>query len=143
MTETTIVQVDALGPNGAYRSRNRMAISDVAGHPMAELSLVPRLFVTRTMAALRSATTMTADDRVAALTRAAGIFAAGVVDGMSAEDYQLAVSRVSGMAISVVRGSMWGTAEGARQAYRCAELGRPAGAAGDWRDPVTRTERAV
>ena len=50
--------IDALGPKGAYRAHNRLAVADVAGHPLAELSLVPRLFVTRAMTALQKAQTL-------------------------------------------------------------------------------------
>jgi hypothetical protein len=39
--------IDALGPHGAYRARNRVTVHDVAGSPLAELSVVPSLFVTR------------------------------------------------------------------------------------------------
>jgi acyl-CoA reductase-like NAD-dependent aldehyde dehydrogenase len=65
-----LLYVDALGPNGAYRSQNRLAVADVAGHPLAELSLVPRLFVTRAMAALHKAQTLPLEERLTALARA-------------------------------------------------------------------------
>jgi Acyl-CoA thioester hydrolase/BAAT N-terminal region len=37
---------DALGPAGSYPAHERIAITDVAGDSVAELSLLPRLFVT-------------------------------------------------------------------------------------------------
>jgi hypothetical protein len=69
-----LIAVDALGPHGAYRAHNRLTISDVAGHPLAELSLVPRLFVTRAMAALHKAQTLQAAKKIEGylLAKAAG-----------------------------------------------------------------------
>src|ERR1700753_2991422 len=93
---------DALGPRGPYRARNRLAVSDVAGAPLAELSLVPRLFVTRTMSALRKADTLPLEERLSALVEAGELFASGEVDGMPAADYQYIVSRMSGMPLPAV-----------------------------------------
>jgi acyl-CoA reductase-like NAD-dependent aldehyde dehydrogenase len=62
---------------------------------------------------------------------------------MSFEDYQHMVSRVSGMPISVVRSATRGIESGAAEAYRSTQYARPAGAVNDWRDPLTRTGRAV
>jgi len=41
MTEAMFI--DALGPRGPYRSRKRQTVTDVAGNPMVELTLVPEL----------------------------------------------------------------------------------------------------
>ena len=41
-----LVDLAALGPDGEYRTRNRELIRDTAGVPVAESSVVPRLFVT-------------------------------------------------------------------------------------------------
>ena len=41
-----LVDLAALGPDGEYRTRNREIIKDTAGVPVAESSVVPRLFVT-------------------------------------------------------------------------------------------------
>jgi hypothetical protein len=38
-----LVVLDALGPGGAYRTRTRDVITDTAGVPVAELSMVPAL----------------------------------------------------------------------------------------------------
>ena len=57
-----LLALDALGPAGTYHAHARQTITDVAGDPLAELSLVPRLFVTRAMAALRKADTLPVDD---------------------------------------------------------------------------------
>jgi acyl-CoA reductase-like NAD-dependent aldehyde dehydrogenase len=135
--------LDALGPAGAYRTRARQTITDVAGNPLAELSLVPRLFVTRAMAALHRADSLPVDERLAALARAGEAHATGTVDGVSAADHQFVVSRVSGMPISVVRSAGEAIARAASQAYRSVQHARPVGAVNHWRDPLTRTGRAV
>jgi acyl-CoA reductase-like NAD-dependent aldehyde dehydrogenase len=138
-----LLALDALGPSGAYHARERQMITDVAGNPLAELSLVPRLFVTRAMAALHKADTLPVDERLAALARAGEAYATGTVDGMPATDYELLVSRASGMPISVVRSAAEGIARSAVEAYRSEQYARPVGAVNDWRDPLTRTGRGV
>jgi acyl-CoA reductase-like NAD-dependent aldehyde dehydrogenase len=138
-----LLALDALGPSGAYHARERQLIRDVAGNPLAELSLVPRLFVTRAMAALHKADTLPVDERLAAIARAGEAYATGTVDGMPAADYEFLVSRASGMPISVVRSAAEGIARSAVEAYRSEQYARPVGAVNDWRDPLTRTGRGV
>jgi acyl-CoA reductase-like NAD-dependent aldehyde dehydrogenase len=140
---TAPIELDALGPAGAYRARARQTITDVAGNPLAELSLGPTLFVTRAMAALRKAGSLPTDRRLEALARAGEAHATGTVNGVSAADYQLMVSRVSGMPVSVVRRAAEAVGRSAGQAYRSVQHARPAGAVNDWRDPLTRTGRGV
>jgi acyl-CoA reductase-like NAD-dependent aldehyde dehydrogenase len=138
-----LLALDALGPNGAYHARERQTITDVAGNPLAELSLVPSLFVTRAMAALHHADTLPVDERLAALARAGEAHATGTVDGVSAAAHQLLVSRASGMPIPVVRSAAEAIAHSATEAYRSVQYARPVGAVNDWRDPLTRTGRGV
>jgi acyl-CoA reductase-like NAD-dependent aldehyde dehydrogenase len=135
--------LDALGPAGAYRTHERQTITDVAGNPLAELSLVPKLYVTRAMAALHKADTMPVEERLAALARAGKMHATGTVDGVTAAHHQLLVSRASGMPISVVRAAGAAIARSAAEVYRSVQYARPAGAVTDWRDPLTRTGRGV
>ncbi|HMJ36277.1 MAG TPA: aldehyde dehydrogenase family protein [Baekduia sp.] len=135
--------LDALGPAGAYHAHERQTITDVAGNPLADLSLVPRLFVTRAMAALHKADTLPVDDRLAALARAGEAHATETVAGVSAADHQLMVSRAAGMPISVVRSAGEAIARSAAQAYRSVQQARPVGAVNHWRDPFTRTGRGV
>jgi acyl-CoA reductase-like NAD-dependent aldehyde dehydrogenase len=138
-----LLALDALGPTGPYHAHERQTITDIAGHPLAELSLVPRLFVTRAMAALRKADTLPVEDRLIAIARAGEDHAAETVDGVSAAEHQLIVSRAAGMPISVVRSAADGIARSAREVYRSVQHARPVGAVNDWRDPLTRTGRAV
>jgi acyl-CoA reductase-like NAD-dependent aldehyde dehydrogenase len=142
-TATELLALDALGPAGAYHAHERQTITDVAGNPLAELSLVPSLFVTRAMAALRRADTLPLDERLAALARAGEAFATETVNGVSAADHQFLVSRAAGMPISVVRSAAEAIARSAAEAYRSAQYARPVGAVNDWRDPLTRTGRGV
>jgi hypothetical protein len=74
--------LDALGPRGPYRARNRLPIPNLAGDPLAELSLVPKLYVARAMSALRAAVPLPLEQRLAALANAGELFATGEVDGM-------------------------------------------------------------
>jgi acyl-CoA reductase-like NAD-dependent aldehyde dehydrogenase len=144
MTATAeLPALDALGPGGAYHARERQTITDVAGNPLAELSLVPTLFVTRAMAALHKAHTLPVDERLAALARAGGAHATGTVNGVSAAEHVFTVSRASGMPISVVRSATEAIARSAAEAYRSVQYARPVGAVNDWRDPLTRTGRGV
>ncbi len=60
---------------------------DVVGEAVAELSLVPSLFVSRTMTALHRADTRPTDERIGSIVHAAKLFATGTLDGQSVEDY--------------------------------------------------------
>jgi acyl-CoA reductase-like NAD-dependent aldehyde dehydrogenase len=138
-----LLVLDALGPAGVYHARERQTITDVAGNPLAELSLVPSLFVSRAMAALRRAETLPLDRRLVALARAGEAHATGTVDGVPAADHQYMVSRASGMPISVVRSAAEAIARSAAHAYGSVQSARPVGAVSHWRDPLTRTGRGV
>lgn len=141
MTEP--IFIDALGPRGPYRARNRLAVSDVAGTPLAELSLVPRLFVTRAMSALRKADTLPLEERLSALVKAGELFATGEAGGMPATDYQYTVSRMSGTPLPVVREATRAIARSAAEAYHSAQRARPVGAVNDWRAPDARQGTAA
>lgn len=138
-----LLGLDALGPAGAYRSRNRITVADVAGAPTAELSLVPALFVSRAMSALRAAAVLPVAERAAALAHAGRVFRDGVVNGLSFADYARAVSRVAGLPISFVREAADELAGAAERARSNACQARPAGAAEDWRQPGNPAARAV
>jgi len=139
-----MIALDALGQNGSYRTRNRLTVTDVAGGPLAELSLVPPLFVTRAMSALRKATPMPVQARVKAIAEAGELFAGGEVNGMTAAEYRHTVSRMSGMPLPVVRAAAEGVAQRAASAYdHDLQAARPTGAANDWRDPRTWRGAAV
>ncbi len=136
-------QIEALGPRGPYRAHNRLTVTDVAETPVAELSLVPRLFVHRSLAALRQARSLETDKRIAALAQAGGLFAEATLSGHSPEEYQYTVSRVSGLPISMVRAATVKIATAAQQAYATAQCALPGAAVNHWSDPATRGGRAV
>jgi len=140
---TEWVQVEALGHGGPYRAYNRQAICDVTGKPVAELTLVPRLFVQRSMAALRRAAHISVDARVEALHRAGKAFVTATLGGWSVDAYQRCVSRVSGLPISVVRAATGIIADAAMGAHETAHMACPRGAVTCWSDPATRRGRAV
>ncbi|MFJ4468227.1 aldehyde dehydrogenase family protein [Streptomyces sp. NPDC089424] len=138
-----LIPLDALGADGLYRTRTRQRVHDVTGGEVAELTLVPRLFVARTMSALRRARSLPADERIAALARTATTFTTAGINGHSLAQYQDIVSRVSGMGISAVRSSTEMIAEAARLARHSVLQGRPVGAAGDLSDPARRDPTAA
>ncbi|AKJ30081.1 aldehyde dehydrogenase family protein [Caldimonas brevitalea] len=136
-------QVDALGHAGPYRAVHREAVPDVTGACAAELSIVPRLFVQRSLAALRRGVSLPAEARGKALSRAAELFATGNFGGLSAEAYQHCVSRVSGLPLPVVRAAASIIADTARQAQTSAYAALPRGAVTSWSDRATREGAAV
>lgn len=140
---SSMIQIDALGPDGPYRARNRVPLTDVSGCPVGEMSLVPPLFVHRGLAALRDATPLAQDNRIAALMAAGRAFAAETIDGLTPEQYHYAVSRVSGLPITSVRAASQVISSAARTAYQWAMSGLPTAAVADWRDPRTRGGNAV
>jgi acyl-CoA reductase-like NAD-dependent aldehyde dehydrogenase len=138
-----LIALDALSPNGPYYTRNRLVVSDVAGAPTAELSPVPAPFVSRAMVALHHAKALPADERVAAMARAGTLFATATLNGLLVSAYENVVSRVSGMPISVVRATTHTPAHRIGRAYESFQHARSVGAVNNWRDPLTRTGRAV
>jgi acyl-CoA reductase-like NAD-dependent aldehyde dehydrogenase len=138
-----LIQLDALGPDGPYRAESGLVLHDVSARPVAELSVMPGLFVTWAMAALRRAGTQTAGDRAAALGRAGELFATATINGLSPARYQHLVCRVSGVPISVVRAATESIRRGCAEAYRTACRARPAAAGRDWKDPRAQRGQAI
>ncbi|MFG3284219.1 aldehyde dehydrogenase family protein [Streptomyces sp. NPDC048111] len=138
-----MIDLPALGATGAYRATNRQTVTDVTGAALAELSLVPPLYVNRTMAALRRGGRMPADERADAMIRAATLFATATIDGLSVEEYQYAVSRAGGVPISSVVAATGTVAERVAAAHASVQSARPRGSVDHWRDPLTRTGRSV
>jgi acyl-CoA reductase-like NAD-dependent aldehyde dehydrogenase len=141
--DTGVVSVPALGRNGPFTAHNRHSLRDVAGTEVAKLSLVPSVFVQRTMTALRQAPTPSREVRFEWLARAGELFANGVPDGLSREQYEGLVSRVGGVPIAAVQATTTAIADRLRMIGRTVENARPAGALDDWRDPRTRSGHAL
>jgi acyl-CoA reductase-like NAD-dependent aldehyde dehydrogenase len=138
-----LITIDALGPEGAYRTRSRESITTTAGDAVAELSIAPPLYVSRAISAQRQVRPLPPHEREAALAKAAVIFAAGVIAGLDFEGYAVAASRISGVPISVTRTGARSVADGVAAAFDAVGPARPAGAVQDWRDERTRRGAAV
>lgn len=138
-----MIAVDALGPNGEYRTRAREVITDIAGTPVAELSIAPPLFISRSIRAQHSARPLPAVRREAALAEAAEIFAGTDIAGYGFDQYVEVVSRVSGLPIAVARNSACEVTEAIRHAFDAVAPARPVAATFDWRDERTRRGSAL
>jgi hypothetical protein len=138
-----LVAIDALGPAGEYRTRNREVITDTAGVAVAELSIVPPLYVTRTISAQRKARPSPVAQREAALSKTADIFANSVIAGLCFDHYVELASRVSGLPISFTRAGARDAADALSTAFDAVRPAQPVGAAFDWREERTRNGSAV
>jgi len=137
------VRIDALGPGGEYRTRNREIIRSAAGAAVAELSIVPPLYVSRAVNAMRKARPLPVERRAAGLAGAAEAFATATIAGLDFESYVAAASRISGLPIAVTRAGAREVADALGRAFDAARPARPVGAALDWRDEHTRHGGAV
>jgi hypothetical protein len=138
-----LVAIDALGPSGDYRTRNREVVTDTSGVAVAELSMVPRLYVTRTIGTQRKFRPLPIPQREAALAKTAETFANSVIAGLEFEQYVVYASRVSGLPVGITRIGALGVADAATTAFDSVWSAQPAGAAMDWRDERTRDGSAV
>src|SRR6476646_4278029 len=96
-----VIMLDALGYLGDYRTRNRAVIEDSAGVAVAELSIVPPLYVSRAISAQRKTRPLSVTERAAALAEAAEIFSNSTIAGLDFDAYVALASRVSGLPIAV------------------------------------------
>ena len=138
---TDLIAIDALGPDGSYRTRGRVPVSTTDGVAVAELSLAPPLYVSRAIAAQRGVRPLPAHEREVALAKAAELFAHGVIAGLDFDAYTALTSRISGVPISVTRAGARAVADGVASAFTGVQRARPSGAVLDWRD--TREGGAV
>ncbi|OJZ69208.1 aldehyde dehydrogenase [Mycobacterium paraffinicum] len=138
-----MLPIDALGADGEYRTRRREVITTTAGAAVAELSVVPPLYVSRTLAAQRNVTPLPVGRRAAALSAAADVFAGGVIAGLDFEAYVGLASRISGLPIAVTRAGARGVADAVGGAFDAVRPARPVGAALDWREESPRRGGAV
>jgi acyl-CoA reductase-like NAD-dependent aldehyde dehydrogenase len=138
-----LAQLDALGPSGAYRSRTPVPIADVRGDTVAELSIVPALFVSRAMSAMHRTRPMKPADRVTALHAAADRFETSVIAGLGPADFQRLVSRVAGLSPQVIRRSAAAIAGHCRSAAQASDHARPVGTLSSRDDARARSGAAV
>ncbi len=137
------VQIDALGPDGPYRSRRRAPLSALSGAPVGEISQVPALYVRRTLAAMRAAPVLAGPARLDALDRAAELFATATIGGLDLDGYLQLVSTASGVPSAVVRVGVEWIIDVLRSQRNTMALARPNGAVDDWRDEATLGGSAV
>jgi len=135
--------IDALGPAGPYRSRQRRTLTDLSGAAIGEMSLVPALYARRTLAAMRAAPVMPGPERLTAMATAAELFLGGTYGGRGLDEHARLVSTAAGVPLVVVRRALDGIAEVLRTQRDTCELAMPRGAVGDWRDEPTVTGSAV
>jgi acyl-CoA reductase-like NAD-dependent aldehyde dehydrogenase len=129
-----LVAIDVLGPDGTFRTRSREPVNTTDGVVVAEISLAPPLFVSRAIGAQRGARPLPAHEREAALSKAADVFAHGVIAGLDFDDYTAVTSRISGVPISVTRAGARAVADGVASAFGGVRPARPSGAVLDWHD---------
>lgn len=143
MASVDLLRIDALGPNGAYQTRNREVVTSTAGVAVVDLSIAPPLYVSRTISTQRDTRPLPAEQREAALAKAADAFATGVIAGLDFDTYVELASRISGVPIAVTRSGARGVTDGVGSAFGVVQLARPTGAVLDWRDERTRDGAAV
>ena len=139
-----LVCIDALGPRGEYRTRNREVIMSTAGVPVAELSLVPPLYVSRTLAAQRkikplpvagSAKRHWPTRPMCSRPRSSAAWTSTPMSSLA--------TRISGLPIAVTRAGARGVADAVATAFDAVRPARPVGAALDWREERARNGGAV
>jgi acyl-CoA reductase-like NAD-dependent aldehyde dehydrogenase len=135
--------LDALGPQGEYRTRTREVITDIAGVPVAEMSMVPGLYVARCVSELRKVRPLPTAQRQAALAKAAEIFATSSIAGLDFDAYVELTCRVSGLPMTATRDGARAVAQSVADAFNAVRPAQPTGAAFDWREPRTRHGCAV
>jgi acyl-CoA reductase-like NAD-dependent aldehyde dehydrogenase len=129
-----LIDIDALGADGSYRSRNRERITDTSGTALAELTIAPALYVTRALSALRGSSPLPAGDRRDALARAADSFLTQTIAGIDFDAYTRLASRVSGLPIAAARHGAHAVARGLVDAFDAHRPARPAGACAEWHE---------
>jgi acyl-CoA reductase-like NAD-dependent aldehyde dehydrogenase len=130
----SLIALDALGPSGEYRTRKTELVSDTRGEPVAELSVVPRLFVSRSIAAQRKLRPLPLAEREVALRRAAELFRTSSIAGLDFDGYVEVTCRVTGLPMTVARAGANVVAESVATTFDAVGPARPVGAELDWRD---------
>ena len=129
-----MISLEAFGPTGDYRSRNRELITDTGGVAVADLAITPKLNVARALKPQRGIRPLTVPQCQAALARAADVFLNSVVGGLDFEAYVQLASRVSGLPIAAARHGARAVADGLTTAFDAVRPACPSGATVDWRE---------
>ncbi|GAB7035427.1 aldehyde dehydrogenase family protein [Streptomyces sp. NPDC021749] len=102
-TRTPLRVLNALVLSGSYAPTRRETLTDVAGRPVAELAMVPRLAVARTIEAMRRAAPPVPEDVREVIATAGLLFATAILEGETPDDYCHAVARTTGLPLSTPR----------------------------------------
>jgi acyl-CoA reductase-like NAD-dependent aldehyde dehydrogenase len=129
-----LIAIDALGPAGRYRSRNRELITDTAGVPVAELTIAPNLYVARALSAQRKVQPLPLAHRREALATAAEVFLNADICDLNFEAYVQLTSRVAGLPVTATRRGARAVADGLTAAFEEVQPACPSGATLDWRE---------
>ncbi|MFJ9864319.1 aldehyde dehydrogenase family protein [Streptomyces sp. NPDC101165] len=87
-------------------SRDTRVLHDVHGAPLAEVHEAPALVTKLTVRAMRQASPMARDERLAVLAEAGRLFAKGTPGGQTPEEYCRIQSLASGVPVSVARATL-------------------------------------
>lgn len=121
--------IDALAPEGTYRTGRRETVRDVAGVPVAELTLAPALFVARALDRSRRRPAHAADqprsELAERLRAAAALFASGTLGGLTPDEHHVRVARTTGVPVAVVRDATATVAGVLANAVDATERARP------------------
>ncbi|WP_410586421.1 aldehyde dehydrogenase family protein [Amycolatopsis sp. lyj-23] len=123
----------ALGPSGEFRAGRTELVSGVDGTGIAELSLVPGLYVKRTIDKLRRARPLALPARLAALGEAGKLFL-HEVGGVSLPEHERLVAASSGVALPVVETASRSIAHSASVVGDSVGRARPTSTSESWRD---------
>lgn len=129
--------LDALGADGTYRARRTETIADTAGVPVAELSMVPSLFVGRCIDSQRKVRPLGVSERQRIVNEAADRFIETTIAGLTFDQYVELAARVAGIPIRIATAGARTIPDQCRGASVSIDSARPAGAAMDWRDERT------
>ncbi|MBV8966995.1 MAG: aldehyde dehydrogenase family protein [Mycobacteriaceae bacterium] len=140
---TALLAIDALGPDGDYRTRNRETIATTGGEPVAELSIVPALYVSRCVSTQRKTRPLPLPQRAAALDTAADVFMNTSIAGLDFDSYVNLTCRVSGLPMAAARQGARAVGDALATAFDAVRPAQPAGAAMDWRETCGRNAAAV
>ena len=140
---TDLVVLEALGPGGLYRARKSDVVKDTAGVAVAELSLVPPLFVGRAVDAQRKVRPLPFEERARIIDEAAVRFVHSTIAGLPFEGYVELAARVSGLPVSMSARGARDVPRQCRSASASIRAAQPRGAVFDWRDERTRKGCAV
>lgn len=132
-TGHTALRLDALGPDGSYRTRAREVVTDTGGDPVLETAVAPRLYVTRTVAAQRRAAPLPVAERAEALHRAAELFSSATLAGLDFTDYVDLTCRITGLPVTVAETGARAVTTAVATAFDAVRAALPARTELDWR----------